>query len=196
MITDKEFGIYSDYIKDNVDLILVHGQAHSGKGAVSEILKTKYGFKEIGFADYLKEIAINYFDWSHDLIHVNGKRTPESRLFMQAIGEAGRLLTPDFWIRRLAVKIYNVAFSLTCPKPRYRFVISDLRYLNEAEWGKSVGGKLWKVVRTGDFEGIEAGANHISETALSTFEGWDLVIDNDSDLTSLGVKISDPFVIS
>lgn len=194
MITDKVFAECNDYIRKNIDLVLIHGEAHSGKGVAAKILTDQHGFREVGFADCLKEIAIKYFDWPYDLIHVNGKRTPESRLFMQAIGEAGRLLSPDFWIRRLTIKIFETSTLSETENfcsGNFRFVISDLRYLNEAEWGKSVGGELWEIFRTGEFEKIEAGANHISETALSSFDKWDQIIVNDSDLTALATKIAD-----
>jgi len=196
METLESFEACNKFIKDNVNLILINGKAHSGKGAIAKILRDKYGFIEVGFADYLKKIATDYFDWPHDLIYINGKRIPESRRFMQIIGEAGRLLTPDFWIRRLATKIYEVASNTTYETRPCQFVISDLRYPNEAEWGRLVGGQLWKVIRTGKFNEIEAGANHISETALSTFDQWDRVILNDSDLTALEAKIDNPFVTS
>ncbi len=198
MITEEKFTEYNNYIRNNVELVLISGKAHSGKGVVAETLKNNYGFKEVGFADYLKKIAVNHFDWPYDRIHLNGKRTPNSRLFMQAIGEAGRLVSSDFWIRRLVTTIYRLASPRQHPssKIQKKFVISDLRYVNEAEWGKLVGGQLWKVTRIGEFDAIEAGADHISETALSTFEDWDRVITNDSDLVALGAKISDPSVVS
>ena len=119
-------------------LILVHGKARSGKGEVAKRLCEKYGYVEVGFADYLKELAVEVFGWSAEEIWTN--RTPESRKFMQLLGEIGRMVDPDFWIKKLEERL----------KGKYKdknIVISDLRYENEAVWGRHNNGQLWIIKR-------------------------------------------------
>ncbi len=196
MITQEAFDSYNAIIKDQATLILVHGKAHSGKGEVAKHLVKEFGFVEFGFADYLKVIATCYFDWPENLIYNNSERTVDSRSFMQIIGHAGRMFDEDFWIKHLAQKI-----SVACRdwvdagySSKFKAVISDLRYPNEMDWGRSVGGRLWKVVRTGDFKKIQAGENHISETALDDRTDWDKVLMNDSTLSSLYKAVSSAFI--
>jgi len=159
-------------------LILLHGKARSGKGEVAKRLCEEYGYVEVGFANYLKELATNVFGWNHDEIYTN--RTPESRKFMQLLGnEIGRAKDPNFWIRKLEERLNEPFFK------GKNIVISDLRYQNEAEWGRSKGGQLWKVIRPDVEELIEANPDHASENDLKDWQSWDCIISNYKTLEDL-----------
>jgi hypothetical protein len=92
---------------------------------------------------------------------------------------------PDVWVkalsRRLSEEVPEVA------------VIADVRFPNEAEFIKKAGGFLAEVIRL-KAEGeqyIDSGRdpNHISETALNNYDGWDFIImAKDGDLKSLKQK--------
>jgi hypothetical protein len=165
----------------NKNLILLHGKARSGKGEVAKRLCEKFGYTELGFADYLKELSVDVFGWTPDEIWRN--RTPESRRFMQLLGnEIGRAKDPDFWIKHLDKKIEG----------KYKdkkIVISDLRYKNEAQWGLSKSGELW-LIRRPDAT-IEANPEHISEHDLEDWKIWHHIIENDSTLDVLYEKVDD-----
>jgi len=162
-------------------LILVHGKARSGKGEIAKRLCEKYGYVEVGFADYLKELAVEVFGWDSDEIWAN--RTPESRKFMQLLGnEIGRSKDPDFWIKKLEERL----------KGKYKdknIVISDLRYSNEAVWGKNSGGQLWYLWRPEAKRLIEADPDHASEQDLKKWKDWDYTIINDGTVEDLYEKV-------
>lgn len=162
----------------NPKLILLHGKARSGKGEISKYLCERYGYVEIGFADYLKELAITIFGWTQEEIYKN--RTPESRKFMQFLGtEIGRAKDPNFWIKKLEQKL---------DEPFYKnknIVISDVRFKNEAEWGKSKGGQVWLIMRPYAEELIESNPEHLSENDLKDWYKWDQVISNDKTIEDL-----------
>lgn len=164
-------------------LILVHGKARSGKGEVAKRLCEKYGYVEVGFADYLKELAVEVFGWSMDEIWTN--RTPESRKFMQLLGnEIGRAKNPNFWIVKLAERL----------KGKYKdknVVVSDLRYENEAVWGRNSGGQLWLVKRSDAEKMIEANPEHISEHDLEKWTDWDTIFINDGTIEELYRQVDD-----
>ena len=66
------------------------------------------------------------------------------------------------------------------------YVITDVRYPNEAEWVLAQGGRLWRVERTeGSLEDIGRDLNHESEVALDDFTGWERTIWNDGSLEDL-----------
>lgn len=160
-------------------LILVNGKARSGKGEVAKRLSEKFGYVELGFADYLKELAVNIFGWAPDEVYRN--RTPESRHFMQLLGnEIGRAKDLDFWVKHLQKTIEG----------KYKdknIVISDLRYKNEAQWGLDCKGELWLVKRSEAL--IEANPEHISENDLKDWKIWAHVIKNDGSLEDLYIKV-------
>lgn len=164
-------------------LILVHGKARSGKGEVAKRLCEKYGYVEVGFADYLKELAVEVFGWDPDEIWIN--RTPESRKFMQLLGnEIGRSKDPDFWIRKLEERLEG----------KYKgknIVVSDLRYWNEAEWGRNSGGQLWLVERPNAANLIEANPEHASEQDLKKRKDWNYFIINDGTIEDLYKQVDE-----
>ena len=92
------------------------------------------------------------------------------REFLQRLGNAVRdAIHPDFWV--------NALFNTYT---KNNIIIADVRFPNEAEAIKARGGKLIRIERPG------AGAgNHISETALDDYTGWDIVIDNVGTLEDL-----------
>lgn len=62
------------------------------------------------------------------------------------------------------------------------WIITDVRFPNEVEALKKRGGILMRIDRNSH---NTVGTNHISETALDTFFGWDYLVDNNSSLEDL-----------
>ena len=93
------------------------------------------------------------------------------REFLQKLGTAVRNeVHPEFWTRALFIKEKN----------NQNLIIPDVRFPNEAQIVKDHGGILIRIERP------SAGAgNHISETALDDYKGWDIVIDNVGTLEDL-----------
>lgn len=69
-------------------LIGVHGKARSGKDTIYEVMHNTYGFNRLAFADRVKELVINYFDYDKDKVATQKGR--EIRRTLQGVGMAVR----------------------------------------------------------------------------------------------------------
>jgi len=129
------------------------------------------------YADLLKEVSQEMLDMPFD--DFNSQEVKQMYLdwlgmtvreFLQKLGTAVRKeIDPEFWVKALFNTYQNG-----------NIIIADVRFPNEAEAVKARGGKLIRIERPG------AGAgNHISETALDDYKGWDIVIDNVGTLEDL-----------
>ena len=104
-----------------------------------------------------------------------------SRYVQQTLGtEWGReLIGQSLWIdimqRRLEI----------CRKKGFNAIIDDVRFFNEAQMIKSLGGSMWKIVRPG----LIPPKGHASEGSLNDWDGFDHVIVNDGSLQDLYDKI-------
>ena len=131
------------------------GFAGSGKGSVAKILATDYNFTSVAFADPLKDAAAIIFDWPRNLLegdtepsrafrevpdefwsmHFNKKFTP--RMALQQLGtEACRnVFHKDIWVLNLEKRIKN----------KTNVVVTDVRFPNELECIKRLGGKIFRI---------------------------------------------------
>jgi dephospho-CoA kinase len=133
-------------------LIGLTGYAGTGKDTVREVLES-HGFTGLAFADPIRQMI-------RELLASNGISTsymddralkeaiiPELgvsyRQMAQTLGtEWGRNLQPDFWLRLAS------SFIAQCiADGDTHYVISDVRFLNEAEWVRERGGVIWRVHR-------------------------------------------------
>lgn len=170
-----------------VEILGLSGWARNGKDTVAEHLISKYGYERVSFAAPMKEalyrlnpkITINnvmgtpvrtgvdIYGW--DELKTHG---PEIRELLQRFGtEVGRdMWGEDFWV--------NAAINSI--KDGSKVVVSDVRYPNEADAIKSLGGEVWRVVRPG----YGAANDHPSEHALNDYD-FDRVLDNDTSVELL-----------
>ncbi len=172
------------------------GFARTGKDTIADELIDVHGFTKISFASPMRwalealNPIIRYDLGSYvrlqDVIKIYGwdgyKESPygaEIRALMQRFGtEVGReIFGQDFWIEQ-AFRIAN----------QYdKVVFSDVRFINEAEAIKSVGGEVWRVERPG----VGPANGHKSETELTKYENYDYIIYNDSDIKTLSWKVAE-----
>ena len=108
------------------------------------------------------------------------KLTP--RKLLQLLGtEAGRkIIHPNIWVNALFADY--VPFATTAGKkagfkPRSNWIVTDVRFPNEAKAIKDKGGIIIRINRP---QLIERDFEHLSETALDDYDGFDYVIENDS----------------
>ena len=100
-----------------------------------------------------------------------------NREILQLLGtDICRVISSTIWIDLLFSD-----FNKDC-----NWVITDVRFPNEAWAIKDRGGKLIRVERNTNL--ID---HHISETALDDFTQWDRVIDNNGTLEELKDQVSD-----
>lgn len=158
------------------------GFAQVGKDTAARFLVEHYGFERVAFADRVRGVAYQLnplVRYRASLLRLRtivdtagwekAKQWPEVRRLLQVLGtEAGRnVLGEDIWVRLVMGDLL----------PGKRYVISDVRFWNEAKaiWG--VNGEVWRIVRPG-YGPIN---KHQSETAMSSYI-TDAVIINDGSL--------------
>lgn len=139
-------------------LIGMVGKAQSGKDTFANVLVREYGYMRLAFANELKRHVAGFLGITFKELEA---RKDEFRATLQAYGEHMRkTYSPNYWIRKLW--ICNIcAFD-----NRTRIVITDVRYLNEADFIHEHDGVLVRRVRRGNVGLNGKQAQHSSETEL------------------------------
>jgi hypothetical protein len=174
-----------------IKLIGIAGAKGSGKDAAADRLVDKYQYQKISFADPLKAACKIIFHLSEaqlygdrkEIVDARWNKTP--REIMQTLGtEVVRNLGKDTWIKSAQIKIEKLHWEKTLGADHIdlNIVIPDVRFLNEAEFIKETGGLLVYINRE---TVLNKFSEHSSETELSTFNGFDFTINNNSSLADL-----------
>lgn len=139
-------------------LIGIAGIKQSGKDTVGKYLVNHYGFTRLAFADTLKEackIIFGFSDaqvYSQELKEVEDdywKHTPReilqkvgTELFRMRLPEICKNISDNIWIRSVERQIQNLYL-----KGISKFVITDIRFYNELNFVRLLGGVVWKISR-------------------------------------------------
>ena len=138
-------------------IIGISGLIGSGKGTVGDIL-VEQGFTKVSFADKLKDGVSTIFGWNREMLEGD---TVESRDWREQpdtfwSNETGTEVTP-----RLALQL----FGTDCMRNGFHdsiwvsllkkqmtdvpgdYVIPDVRFRNEQDMIRELGGKIWRVQR-------------------------------------------------
>lgn len=138
-------------------IIGIVGFLGSGKGTVGDILIQNYGFYRLSFADAVKDAVSVIFSWPRHLLEGDTQESREfrekpdafwskrfgyevtPRYMLQLMGtEAGRdVFHKDIWIHALERKL--AMFD--------NVVVPDVRFPNEIDFIRKVGGKIVRVKR-------------------------------------------------
>jgi hypothetical protein len=183
---------------DTPRVIGLAGRAGSGKSTVASLaMRHSDTFVYTrAFADPLKQIACILFGLEDDDVNTTeGKETP--------IPELGNL-TPRVLLQRLGTDLFRNHWHRVFPElgpdspwvaimrrnlrrthPRYGTVVPDVRFPDEANLVRDVGGLVVEVVRPG--QARIASSAHISERGV----GADRVLANDGSLTRLGERVQE-----
>ena len=170
-----------------VTVIGIAGWARSGKDTIADYLVEKKGYKKVSFSTPMKEamyrlnpritvnevvntplrVGVDVYDWEG-----LKERSPDVRGLLQRFGtEVGReMFDENFW----------VDYALNSIPDGEKAVIADVRYPNEADAIKALGGKVFRVVR----QGVGPANEHASEHALSGYK-FDGEFNNDGTISSL-----------
>lgn len=160
-----------------MNVIAISGKAEAGKDTFATFFKEIVNDKRVlvvHYADYLKFIARQYFDW-------DGRKDAEGRELLQYLGtDIVRKKSPDFWVEA----VIRLIFAL---EDYYDFVlIPDCRFPNEIllmreKFGASLVSV--RITRRGFQNSLtEKQRSHASETALDAFTfDWDISPDNNLD---------------
>lgn len=160
-------------------LIGITGKARAGKDSLASCLATEEGDVRGSFARPIKEGLSTILDVPLEFLESTAKDEQlegfdfSPRRAMQTLGtEWGRSLDEDIWI-----KLQEKRFKKYAQDPHRKdcfYVISDVRFNNEAEWVISMGGIVVRVMRDNlpDVEG------HSSEQGVSVSLIDEIVINN------------------
>ena len=156
-------------------LIGLTGLAGSGKDTVRAILE-EHEFLGFAFADPIRSMLRELLASADidpacmddrdlkelPIYQLSSDGKPVSyRMLAQTLGtEWGRSIQPDFWLRIAQSHIDGIRVSTFGQLPD--FVISDVRFENEANWIRAQGGVIWRIVRPG----VEPVRSHASESGM------------------------------
>lgn len=161
-------------------IIGLSGYAQSGKDTMAELLCFNYEYERRAFADPMRHALailnpkLDSITRVADLVDDYGweiaKKNPEVRRLLQVLGtDVGRrLMGDDVWVK----------MAMRDLRQGDRIVISDVRFPNEADAIKKLGGKIVRINRLN----TQAVNPHPSEHAMDNYE-FDKVINNNSTLS-------------
>jgi hypothetical protein len=167
-------------------IIGLSGYARSGKDTVAELLCLNYDYERVSFADPMRnalyalsprlDSITRLSEYVDDYGWDVAKQNSEVRRLLQIFGtEVGRkMFGENFWIDMSLKNLQNNS----------RIVISDVRFPNEAEAIKKLGGSIWRINRK--THGAVNG--HASEHAMDNYM-FNHVIYNDQTIDDLSDEV-------
>lgn len=157
-------------------IFVISGHAHTGKNYIGNLIKKYYLNKNktvvvTSFAKYLKLYAKEIIGWD--------ETEPKPRAFLQNIGVEiiKNKIDNEFLIKRMLedIKVYEYYTSIV--------VICDARFKEEIDAIKNNYKKVITIkVNKETFDLNKKEKEHITETALDSYNNYDYVIDNNVDL--------------
>lgn len=155
-----------------MQIITISGKAGAGKDTLAIYLKeyiettTDREVIVAHFADYLKYICRNFFNW-------NGRKDDYGRHLLQYVGtDIFRAQNENFWVDSL----FNILQIID--RDKLVVIIPDARFPNEIEKAKELfpGALSIKIVRPNHISSLSNdNQKHSSETALDNYH-FDLVV--------------------
>ncbi len=155
------------------NIICISGKQYSGKDTLAKILLENLpNFKRVGIGDSIKIEYGKIHNLTFDVIEKNKSLY---RTGLIELGDKGRKIDPDFWLKKILELDYDV-------------IIPDVRLIHEIEIFKQYGAYLIRVessFETRSKRGVITNANDLTETALDDYKGFNYVIENNSDFNCL-----------
>ena len=177
------------YPKSPAKIIGLSGKKQSGKDTVYQLADALMEGARIGrvaFGDAVRHEVSEITGYRMDFIE---EHKAEFRTLLQVWGTDFRrhFNGSEYWLEKMTGVIdkasshYDVLF------------ITDVRFSNEAEFVKNLGGKLVKVERRQEvYQHIEDAVpdSHSSETAMDDYSKYDYVINNNGSESELTTAVS------
>lgn len=172
-------------------IIGLSGKAGAGKDTLGAKLIHICGFERAAFADPLKRACRDVFGLTSAQLYGAEKETLDPywqrtpRDLLQRVGVALReAVAPDVWVKATMRELAT--------RPHAEWVITDVRFPNEADAVKAAGGYVVRIERPGAALLAGAAAAHVSETALDGY-AFDAKVINDGGLGELEAKALELF---
>lgn len=138
-------------------IIGLAGPARVGKDTLAKVL-TDAGFRRVAFADALKSDILRMLIHAYQKLNLDYSERPtwgwfsdparkeQMRPLMVEYGRSMRSIDPLYWIKRAQ---YDYMTDVTQGVVCNRYVITDVRYRNEADWIRRCGGIVVLLERDG-----------------------------------------------
>jgi len=170
-------------------IIGLTGYARSGKDTVANILVDNYGYTRVAFADKIRDLLVEMdpiLESGHRLSSTLeeygwdlAKAKPEVRRLLQMLGVGARkVLGESFWVHEAMKTMLND------PRPDMNYVITDVRFLNEADMVRANNGQIWRVKRVG----VGAINSHVSESEMDDYK-VDQIFTNNGTIEELELMV-------
>lgn len=174
-------------------LIGLAGRARAGKTTAANYLASTHNLQTYAFADPLREGLTTILNLSPRDFDDEHKEQPiawlgrSARELMQSMGtEWGRnQVHPELW---LLLAKQNLGFLEQTNTAASGFVISDLRFENEAAFVREKGGLVIHLLR----ESVPDVNPHISETGIAIHDN-DFVVHNDETIEQMTGQLDEIF---
>lgn len=173
-------------------IIGLTGRAGAGKDTVADILRTHHKFATMSFASPLKKMLCELLSVPYDMWEDRAwKETviPElghtPRYLAQTLGtEWGReCCGEDFWVNIALNNALRIEKELNAIDDRYTICFTDVRFENEAEAIRNLGGYIIHIHRPGHDAGTSLA--HASEDGIQVEPLRDVILTNDGTLEDL-----------
>jgi dephospho-CoA kinase len=169
-----------EFINRNPKIIIISGKASSGKSLSANIIKDNTNNTILlAYADYLKMYAKNISGW-------DGSEDTKPRELLQQLGVEliKNNINENMLINRIIedIKVYSYFYDY--------IVITDARFPNEIESIKKEFDNVISVRINRNIYNLDKKyQNHSTETGMDEYNNYDYVIDNNSDLKALEIKV-------
>lgn len=177
-------------------LIGIVGRKGVGKDMCADFLCKHMSYVKRAFADPVKEGCLTLFQLDPLQLVGDNKEVVDERWgmsprqMMQLLGTDmfRKMVSEDFWIQRFLVW-YNESGN-------ENVVVPDVRFQNEVDIIKSLGGRIIRLTRPAAENPKACGRfllqdSHVSETGVDHLEGVDEGIVNDSSESALFMRVLD-----
>lgn len=139
-------------------IIGITGRKFNGKDTLGNYLVNNFSYKKLSYADPIKDITRILFGFNEEQLYGSLKETIDdnwnttprnimqflgTEIFRKQMNQVIPNIGEDFWIKYLEVKMTN----LLKENPNQKFVICDVRFPNEVESIKKLGGTVIRVKR-------------------------------------------------
>lgn len=182
-------------------IIGLTGFAGTGKDTVRAVLE-ELGYNGLAFADPIRDMIRTLLSGAHiDEQYMDSRKLKEEvipalgtsyRQLAQTLGtEWGRSQHPDFWLRIAGAHMADLTANAV--RQPVCFVLSDVRFTNEAKWIRERGGMIWSINRVG----VAPVRQHVSEDNIAQLVAEaDRAIDNNGHLDDLRTTVLNALVIN
>jgi len=167
----------------NIQVIGLSGKSGTGKDYLFENFIRVNGFHRWALADHFKIATIGRSLATYEEVFYT--KPPSVRKSLQRMGtEEGReIYGEDIWLNTAKAWMQHLNINWNIDK----FCITDVRFPNEVEFVKNMGGKVIRInaPKRAEANSLSPEARlHISETALDNYTDFDYIIENDPEYAS------------